>query len=233
MEEETIPVQSVIRTVVIVGVCVGILLTVIIVWYVWTNRRAGTPVFHSGLTYTGPTPSAAPNQAPAASGDVFTAEATTPWIEYQGEIYPYTFEAPQTLNVVRLGENPYDIYAVSWKNILPESNVLIGVDNLNNNENLRQYVNEPKISYVENWWRQFGALNGVASITPFTNAKGLKGYKAKYLSGGQPSKTDDVFIEVPGRKELVIHLANGVLDKPIFDRIVDSVSFASGSATTR
>jgi hypothetical protein len=220
--------KNLIRVGIIAIVIVVFLMVTVFTWNSWTQKRKGEVVMHSGVSYLGPTQAAA---ASTNSGK-FTAPADTPTKIIKGQEYQYTITIPETLELVRLGENPYDIWAVKYANINPSSAVLIGVDNLQTNEKLKTYVNQPKIAYVENWWRQFGGLTGVSSITPFTNSKGLKGYKAKYTTGSGPSPNEDIFFEVPGKKNLVIHLSNGVLDQAVFDKIVDSVSWGAQSSPT-
>lgn len=216
---------------VVVGVCVIFLLIVIFTWHQWTVKRQSEVVLHSGVTYTGPTPTGNPNQQQPAQAGKFTAPTNGPTKIVKGMQYAYSITVPETLELVRLDENPYDIWAVKFGSIAPSSAVLIGVDNLQNNENLRQFITQPKIAYVEYWWKQFGGLTGVASITPFTNSKGLKGYKAKFTTANGPSNNDDIFFEVPGRRNLVIHLSNGVLDQAVFDSIVDSVAWETTTPT--
>jgi hypothetical protein len=226
MEEDQGQEKAFLKVGVIVGVTVVFLLVVIFTWHQWTVKRQSEVVLHSGVTYTGPTPTGNPVQ-PVAQPAKFTAPTDSPTKTIKGQQYQYSFEIPETLELVRLDENPYDIWAVKYNNVNPSSAVLIGVDNLQNNETLRQFINQPKIAYVEYWWKQFGGLTGVSSITPFTNSKGMKGYKAKFTTANGPSNNDDVFFEVPGRKNLVIHLSNGVLDPAVFERIVDSVRWGN------
>ena len=229
MEEDQEQGKQLIQVAAIVGGTVLILVVGIFAWHAWTEQRQGKLVLHSGYTYTGPTPTPGPDQ-PSSNNGKFTVADGAPWKTVTGVLYPYSFQAPQALNLVRFPNDAYDIYAISWANLTPQSNVLIGVDNLAKNEKFKEYVTQPKIVYVENWWKQFG-LSGVASITPFTNKAGLTGYKAKYTAGGKPVPNDDIFFEVPKHDNLVIHLSNGVLDGPIFDKIVDSLSWGTAVAT--
>lgn len=211
---------------VIVVVIVVFLLVFIFTWHNWTQKRQSETVLHSGVTYTGPTPTAGTAQtAPPTAGNKFTAPDSSPTKIIRGQQYPYSFSIPESLELVRLDENPYDIWAVKFESINPSSAVLIGVDNLQNNEKLKEYINQPKIAYVENWWKQFGGLTGVSSITPFTNSRGLKGYKVKYQTSNGPSANDDIFFEIASNKNLVIHLSNGVLDSKVFENIIDSVGW--------
>jgi len=191
-----------------------------------------TIVLPAGGTYLGPTQT--PTQAPVApvtnnapqpisNAGKFTAPNNATWVSIFGRIYPYTFQAPKTLKLVTFPNDQFDIYAIDWNNAPPDQNVLIGVDNLNRTDNLKQYITVSKRGYVENWWKQFG-LTGVSSITEFTNSNNLKGYRARYTTASGLSPNEDVFFETPNPAD-VIHLASGVLDTSVFNLIIDSVSW--------
>jgi hypothetical protein len=145
-------------------------------------------------------------------------------VEVKGNIYPYSFESPATLALTALPNNPYDIYAISWKGMPADQNVLMGVDNLKNDATRSHYISEPKMTYVREWYKQFG-LKGVASIDTFTNSQGLKGYKAKYFNSAGETPNTDVFFEIPNHPEYVIHFASGILSQDVFNKMIDSVSW--------
>jgi len=202
-------------------------------------QKKSTIVLPAGGTYLGPkdTPTEPPpsppagepqptaKNQPAAGAGKFTVAKDATWVTVNGNVYPYSFKSPSTLKLVTFpGENKYDIYAISWNNQPADQNVLIGVDNLNNSENSKQYITVSKRTYVENWWKQFGGLKGVSSITEFTNSQGLKGYKAKYLDNKGIAPNIDVFFEVPD-PQYVIHLASGVLAPEAFDPLIDSITW--------
>ncbi len=223
MEHEEQEMKSFLRVGAIVAICVVILLSVVFVWNAWTVQRNGKVVFHAGVTYTGPDQKQQ-KQLP----EKFAVDDTTKWIRITGKLYPYSFEAPETLTLVRFDNDPYDIYAVSYNNQPPSSHVLIGVDDLSAKKELKQYIKQPKTVYVQEWWKHIGGLSGMSSITPFTNSNGLKGYRAKFLlKNGTPTPYDDVFFEVPKRNDLIIHLSNNILESTVFERIVDSLSWSS------
>jgi hypothetical protein len=100
----------------------------------------------------------------------------------------------------------------------------IGVDDLRRTEALKKYITTSKRAYVEEWWKQFGGLKGVSSIVEFTNSKGIKGYRAKYINTNNQTPNEDVFFEV-AEPHFVIHIASGVLDPAVFEGIIDSVSW--------
>ena len=191
-------------------------------------RKSSTIVLPAGGTYLGPSLSP---EARALGGSQSTSPAPVAatasqegYVTVKGNKYPYSFEALSTLKLVTFPNDAFDIYAIAWENQPPENNVLIGVDDLNRTEELKKYVKGTKRAYVENWWKQFGGLKGVASITEFINSKGLKGYKAKYTNAAGVAPTDDIFFETSD-PTFVIHLGNGSLDKTVFDRIVNSVEW--------
>ena len=227
------------------GICLIVLL-LIILQHNLAFQSKGTIVLPAGGTYLGPTtsptqevtvtlaPTAIPtgkDTTPTADGTYTTADGkfavtkNAVWVTVNGNKYPYSFSAPKSLNLVALSKDQYDIYAISWNNQPPDQNVLIGVDNLNDKDSLKQYVTTSKRGYVENWWKQFG-LKGVASITEFTNSKGLHGYRAKYINAAGQSPNEDVFFEAPN-PAFVIHLASGVLDASVFNPLIDSVAWTT------
>ncbi len=184
-------------------------------------QKSGTIVLPAGGTYLGVTPTV----QPAASQPIIVPSSDGK-VTVKGRIYPYTFEAPDTLKLVTFPNDPYDIYALSINNQPPEQNVLIGVDDLNRTEELKKHLKGNKRAYVEAWWKQFSGLTGVSQISAFTNTAGLTGYKAKYKNTAGQTPNDDVFIVSPDG-QYVIHLANGPLPKATFDAIVDSVTWNS------
>ncbi len=161
-------------------------------------------------------------QTPPTAPLRFTASSDTVWEEYEGKIYGYILSHPETLPVVIFPNDPSDAVAIEWGNIPAENNILLNVEDINNQA--PEYVGDVK-GFVENWWRFFSGLKGVASVDRFTNAQGLVGYRAIYINSVDQSPNVDVFFAVPGRPEKVIHMANGILDPVIFDRIVDNLSY--------
>lgn len=194
----------------------AILIIVIVLQHNLAFGKTSTIVLPAGGTYLGPSPTPSPNLQGETLEPQFSKSG---FATIKGRKYPYSFEIPKSVKLVSLG-GAFDIYALSINDQPPDQNVLIGVDDLNRTADLKKYIKGSKRTYVENWWKQFSVLKGVTSITEFTNSKGLKGYKAKYINGSDV----DIFFEVPDNR-YVIHLANGPLDKKVFDAIVDSVAW--------
>jgi hypothetical protein len=199
----------------------------------YSKKRSGTIVLPGGVTYLGPSPTAVPAQtdtvAPAA---LFTADANTEWTTFKGHKYPYSFSYPKTLTIVVFPNDVLDAAAIAFSNIPAQQNILANVDDISKNDKMKQYAGtQSKDKYVENWWKQFGGLKGVSSIKAFVNTKGLHGYRTKFINTAGQTPNEDVFFEVPAHPELVIRLANGILDKPIFDRIIDTVGWTEPTKT--
>lgn len=175
--------------------------------YSYSASRPGSLVIPGGVTYLGPKPTA----------DVTSAEQ-------KGKIFPYSFSYPSTLSLGVFPGDPFDAVTIFWGNTNPQENLLLRVEDLNKIPNMKSYVGKSKKSYVENWWKQYD-WKGAASVSEFTNSKGLKGYRAKYTDAGGTSPHDNIFFEIPGRPELVIWMSGKLLEQPVFDRIVDSVTW--------
>ena len=187
--------NSYIKIAAIAGGITLVMTVLVLIHYHQISARGGTIVIPAGNTYLGPN---APDQnsqtTPNAPTNIFTTSSDVPWHTIKGNVYPYTISVPTTLTLVAPKDsNIYDIYAVSLPGYDVNSTVLIGVDNLSNNPNTKQFINQPKLNYVNAWWHQFGGLKSVASIDQFTNTSGMKGYKAKYVNAAGETPNLDVF----------------------------------------
>lgn len=202
------------KVIVIAAVITVIGIIMVLLHYRQISGRNGTIIIPAGNTYLGPTNTQTPQPA---------TEDTASWHTVQGHIYPYSISVPSNLELTTFPNDQYDMYALAGPD--PASNVLIGVDDLQKNTSLNQFINQPKTVYINQWWKQFSSLTGVASVKPFTNTKGLKGYTVKFLNKANESPNMDIFFEVPGQPQYIIHLSNGKLEPSVFDKIVDSVDW--------
>lgn len=211
--------QNLVKISIATGVIVIILASATVAAYRYAKNRIGSIVLPGGITYLGPVS----EQKPKEPGR-FTIAADTPWAEYRGLVYPYTFSYPATLPLGVFPNDPLDAVTIFWGGNDARLNLILRVENLNTIPNVKQYVNSSKRKYSEDWWKQYN-WTGVGSITEFTNARGLKGYRAKYLDGNGQTPFDNIFFEVPGHNDLVIWMSGSLLDQAVFDRIVDSVAW--------
>lgn len=189
--------------------------------YRYSQKQMGNIVLPGGVTYLGasPTTPVQPSTAPLR----FTAASTVSWNIQTGNIYPHSFSYPSTLPLVFFPGDASDSVAIAWGNIPPQLNILLNMEFIDKRD--EEYIGKPKIEFVRNWYKYFSGLKGVARVEPFTNTNGLKGYKASYINYADTSPNTDVFFEVPGSDSILIHMANGILDPVIFDRIIDSLKW--------
>lgn len=201
----------------------------IFVAYRYSQKQSSDLIVPGGVTYLGATPTqtvSAPTPPPLR----FTADPTVNWKTRRGVTYPYSFSYPETLQLVVFPGDKSDSVAISWNNIPPQVNILANIEMVSQRD--PKYVSQPKINFVNDWYKFFSGLKGVSRVEQFTNANGLKGYRAVYINNLGQTPNTDIFFEVPGDKNLLIHLANGVLDPVIFDRIVDSLNWGTGTKIT-
>ena len=203
--------------------------------YHLSNTNRGTIAIPAGKTYLGPAdllpdwtglskPTASPIPQQEESS-VFTADEKTPWILWYGKRFPYQFSYPKTLTLSGFPNDPSDSVGISWNGKKPSENILLSVIELSKNKAFEPYIKKPKKEFVEQWWKQFTGLSGVSTITEFTNKKGLKGYKTRFINAQGQTPNLDIFFEVPKKPELVIRIANGILDETVFDTIMESVEW--------
>lgn len=190
--------------------------------YRYSQRQRGDIVLPGGVTYLGPT--TIPNvTSPPTAPLRFTAASDVNWKTQSGNLYPYSFSYPETLPLVVFPGDTTDSIAIAWGNISPQQNILLNMEFIDQRD--PKLVAQPKIEYVKNWYKFFSGLKGVSKVEPFTNTNGLKGYKASYINYADASPNIDVFFEIPANNTTLIHLANGILDPNIFDRIIDSLKW--------
>jgi len=170
----------------------------------------------AGQTYLGP---------PSTPGETASDAKNVAWRTWEGSLFPYAFSYPGNLSLTDFDNDPTDAVALIWGDRPPTQNVLLSVINLSSDKQFAGYLTKPKKEFVENWWKAFPGLSGVSSVETFKNGKGLVGYKAQYKNKEGKTPNLDIFFEIPGKPELVIRIANGVLDSAVFDRIVDSVEW--------
>ena len=214
------------KNTVAVAICITVIgMAFVILLYRQISGRTGEIVVPAGNTYLGPSALDTPQPQQSTKPSVFTVSDTTQWRTIQGAIYPYFLQVPETLTLVTFPNDAYDMYAISWMDIAPDSNILIGVDDLSKHTDRSRFIKLPKTEYITQWWKQFTALKGIDSMEPFTNSAGLKGYTVRFTTASGVSPNLDVFFEIPSAPQYVIHLTNAILDPAVFAKIVDSVAW--------
>lgn len=220
-ENETTGMPKNISTVIVVVITSVVILTAgVIGAYSYAKRRTGTIVLPAGVTYLGPS---AQSASPAASKpDVSPASQ---WVSTSGKIFPYAFLYPNSLSLGVFPNDPFDSVTLFWGTTNPQENIFFRVENLADMPDFKEFINKPKIEYVRVWYKPYNIWKGVSEIIEFTNAKGLRGYRAKYRDTAGQIPFDNVFFEAPESRNLMIWLSGRLFDQSDFDRIVDSVSW--------
>lgn len=209
------------KTLPAIGGTFFILVGIVFLGYLYSRPRPGGIVLPGGVTYLGPSPSVVSRQSSVVSntkyGKIPVAEDSA-WATQTGKKYSYSFLYPSSLSLGVFPGDPFDAVTIFWGDTNPQENLLLRVETLKDPK-------KPKKDYVLDWWKDY-TWKGVADISEFTNSKGLKGYRAKYLDSSGTSPFDHVFFEVPGRPDLVLWLSGKLLEQGVFERIVDSVTWS-------
>lgn len=192
--------------------------TIAAFWY--AKGKPGTIVLPGGITYLGPTPT----QAPSQGSEKISVDPNVSWNIQKGKIYPWEFSYPASISLGVFPNDAYDAVTIFWGNTNPQENLLLRVEDLSKIPDMAQYIGKSKKEYANIWWKQY-SWKSVSSITAFTNSKGMKGYHAKYFDNNDNVPYDNIFFEVPNRPELVIWMASRILDKGVFDKIIDSITW--------
>lgn len=209
-----------VKQILVVATCAFVaLLGITFLAYQYAKGRPGTVVLPGGITYLGPTPTQAPT-----TPDKIVIDPNVSWNIQKGKLYPYEFSYPSSLSLGKFPNDPYDAVTIFWGNTNAQENLLFRVEDLSKIPDMVNFIGKSKKEYANVWWKQYN-WKGVSSITAFTNRKGMKGYRAKYLDNNDTVPYDNIFFEVSGRPELVIWMASRLLDKNVFDRIIDSFSW--------
>lgn len=187
-----------------------------------SKSHQGTIVLPGGITYLGPTPTS-PAEARAKEGFTVPIPSDSRWAERHGATFPYIFSYPETLSLGTFPDDPYDSLTLFYPGTDANANIFFRVENLTK-LNKKQYMGKTE-EYAKNWWKEYN-WKGVESVIPFTNSKGLKGYRAKYLNDQNNTPYDHVFFEVPASDNLVIWLSGKLFTREVFDRMADSVAWS-------
>lgn len=203
-----------------------LLIGALYITYRYSLLQSNNIILPGGVTYLGPSSTTKPllPTLTVKPRKLFAAPSDDKWVIFHGSVYPYSLNHPQSLNLVVFPKDKSDSIAFSFDNVDPRVNILLNIEKISDRDPL--LTGKPVIDYVKNWYKYFSGLKGVDKIDAFQNVNNLKGYRAVFINDVNQTPNVDVFLEIPGNNDLVIHLANGNLDPAIFDRIVDSVNWA-------
>ncbi len=191
------------------------------------KSQKGTIVLPGGVTYLGPTPTPTPANGAkfdSVMGGQIPIPDSAQWVEQKGKLFPYSFAYPNTISLGVFPNDPYDSVTVFYNGTDAQGNLFFRIEDLTQLQKV-SFITKPKIEYVNQWWKDY-SWSGVSSVTPFTNSKGLKGYRAKYIDSKGQTPYDHVFFEVPNNKNLLIWISGKLFSQTVFDKLVDSVSWS-------
>ncbi len=201
-----------------------VLLGIVYIAFQAAKARPDRIILPGGITYLGPsvTPTPAANSS-TGNLDAILIPSNPTWATYKGKLFPYTFTYPSTLSLGWFPNDPYDAVTVFYGKTDANKNVFFRVDDLTKLHKTA-YTGNVK-GYAQSWWKDY-SWKGISSITPFTNGKGLKGYRATYIDQSDKTPYDHVFFETPQRRDLIIWISGKIFPREMFDKIVDSVQWS-------
>jgi hypothetical protein len=196
-----------------------ILFAGVFISFLSAKNRTGTIILPGGITYLGPTQTPSPSPAspavvPTKAGQIIPIDPNTGWNTYTGKVFPYTFSYPASLSLGWFPNDPYDGVTIFYGNTDSQSNLFVRIEKL---------TSSPR-EHATTWWKQYN-WKGVKNVIEFTNSKGLKGFRATYISTDGTTPYDHVFFAVPDRKDLIVWISGKLFTKDVFDTLIDSVEW--------
>lgn len=199
--------------------------------YLYSNRASGS-VFPAGYNQApaGKAPTFAnidcANADPAFKThpnyyikcDPYRVSAETKWVTEKDPIHGVTLSVPSDLKTTKY---PNGI-GFPWRTIQSATNLLISFEPSSvRSGNYKAMIGE---DYPKNYWKQFGGLSGLKTITPFTNKLGVTGWQAVFFYGTE-TPTIDTFFEDPKVPGDFVHFSKGVLADDVYSVVLDSFNW--------
>lgn len=146
----------------------------------------------------------------------YKTSSNTSWEKYENSAMGFELDLPADFDTI---EYPNGM-GLNYKEIQAAANLLYAKDFASTRSG--EFKEMKGDNYVKNYWRQFSGLTGLKSYEAITNKENIKGHKAQYLNFANESPNTDVFFEYPSVPGDFIHLSSGILDKTVFDKVIDS-----------
>jgi len=145
--------------------------------------------------------------------DPFKVGPENKWVVYTDPQYKFTMLLPEGMP----HQNFNNGLGLAYKEFDPPRNLIYSVDNaVDRQGDFKNYTGQ---QYVENYWKQYPGLNGIKSLEPIINGKGIPGWKAIYLIG-EKAGNQEIFFELGEGTGNFVHFTSGILDQPVYDNIV-------------
>lgn len=202
------------------GIVGGVLFLMVVLAFLSAKNRTSAIVLPGGITYLGPTTTIAPTPTPGSG--TLSVPQNARWNTYEGKKFPYRFSYPESFSLGVFPNDPFDAVTVFTPGTDGSNNIFFRVDDLKT-MNKPAYIGKPE-QYARDWWKSY-AWKGVQSVTAFTNASGLSGYRATYLDAAGKTPYDHVFFSVPNHPEYILWISGRLFDSATFSHMIDSVSW--------
>lgn len=200
-----------------VGVLVLFLVLIAGIYFWVAKKNKGGVVFPAGINYMGPS-----NLTPIPTVDLTQLGKSGKWLQTSGKIYKYSFIYPAELQVTAFINDQSD--KLAWVTGIgsPQQSIAFTVESV---ASLDPKYEGDLEGFAGNYWRKFNGLGGAKSVEPFTNSKGLKGFKAVYADKTGKTINTNFFFAIPDQSDKVLQVINGIIPENIFMQIVNSIEF--------
>lgn len=150
--------------------------------------------------------------------DRLKTTSTSTWKDYSNKDFtdPFSFSVPADFSTVEFGNG----IGIDYKEIGAANNLLYSIDLASSRSG--EFKEMKGETYVKNYWRQYSGLTALKSYSAFSNQFNVKGYKAQYTNFANESPNEDIFFEFPSLAGSYVHFASGIIDQPVYDKIIDS-----------
>lgn len=211
----------------VVGINLFILVVFLLViggiYFFVSKKNKGQQVFPAGINYVSPKGNEA--QKPVLLYDFAKLAESSDWLTYNGKLFPYSFQYPKAFTPITYPGDKSDAVAFKVSTLPPEQSLFLTMEIISNRD--KKLVGKQE-EFVNNYWKFFSGLKGLNKIEPFTNEKGLTGYKATYVIKGTNAITSDYyFFIIEGNNDNLLHIGDifPTVGKALFNRMINSLEY--------
>ncbi len=201
-----------------------VFLAVVFFLYNWVSKKSkGQVVYPAGINYTGnQSNQVAPSQKPQY--DYAKLATSSDWPTFTSSKGQYTFKYPKGMIPLIFPGDTNDSVSFDVADVPAQVNLMALVETVSNYD--PKMVGKQE-EFVTNYWKYFGGLKASQNTAPFTNEKGLKGYKVNYVTKANVVTSDNYFFFMPGNDDKVLHVNNvfPADGQAVFTRLLDSLDF--------
>lgn len=190
--------------------------------YYWVSKKSkGEQVFPAGVNYLSPKTSVTPK--PVQLYDYAKLLESADWMTFKGKVFPYSFQYPKEMKPLTFIDDPTNAVTFKVNDLPAQWSIMLLVETISTRD--KALVGKQE-EFVRGYWKYFSGLSGLKSITPVTNDKGLKGFKAVYTTKSG-TENEKYFFTVEGDGDHLLYIANifGENSSTFFKRIINSLDY--------